>query len=228
MSREYPKTENLYARDPETHISGPEWGFRMPEVGQVGRWLVLEKVDGMNMRVVYEPGAEPPDVHIYGRTDRANIPGDLRDHMGSVFDSDKLWDIFMPPSDDPAWGCDCHPVEKAPGPNEVILYGEGYGAGIQQGGHYGPEKRFILFDVRVDGKWLDWDDVVDVAEKLDIETVPVLARGVDLETAKKYVSYSCLLGHEHEKVEGIILRTDPYLFDWRGNRVMAKYKVRDL
>jgi hypothetical protein len=217
---EYPKTENLYARDPESHVCGPEYGFRMREIGLVSTWLVLEKVDGMNMRVVFEPGEDEP-VKILGRTDRAQIPGDLRASIESWATFDALASTFL----------DLGETKSAPlcdvtvGPAKVILYGEGYGAGIQSGGHYRPDKGFILFDVVVDGTWLAWDNVVDVAAKLGIERVPVLARGVDLETAKTYVSTSHLTDGP---VEGIIGRTDPYLFTGRGQRVAFKFKGRDL
>lgn len=210
---EYPKIENLYARDPETHKSGPEHGFRLPAVGQIAQWLVLEKVDGMNMRVVFTP-AEVDPVHIFGRTDRAQIPADLCASIAKWAQPYAFFEAFAD--------------EDGIGPAQVILFGEGFGAGIQQGGHYRPDKGFILFDVLVDGHWLSWLDVVDVAGKLGIEHVPVLAHNADLDLVTLLVEdrMSDLTDPEH--VEGVIARTDPYLFDGRGRRVMFKYKVRDL
>ena len=35
----------------------------------------------------------------------------------------------------------------------AVIYGEGYGAGIQKGGGHSPTKKFIVFDVLVEGKW---------------------------------------------------------------------------
>ena len=72
-----------------------------------------------------------------------------------------------------------------------MLYGEGYGAGIQKGGgDYSPEKRLILFDVLVtdiDGRgwWLSDENVRDVGAKLGLEVVPLvgemtLAEATDL------------------------------------------------
>lgn len=217
-SPEYPKTLNLYARCTETHKCGPEFGFRMEEVGLIDRWLVLEKLDGMNMRVIWTPETmQEGKIEVYGRTDRANIPGDLRDSIDQWATEENLRACFKRSDSE---------VEL---PSQVVLFGEGIGKGIQgaAGAAYGA-KQFVLFDVLVNSYWLRWDDVKDVAEKLGIEYVSELGRDLPLEQAERRVRWSAFLGNGHPEVEGIILRTDPYLFDQRGRRVMAKYKVRDL
>lgn len=215
---EYPKTENLYASNgaqDSTRRSGPEFGFRVPGVGLISKWLVTEKVDGMNMRVVFSVEEDNIAAEFFGRTDRANIPGDLLKHMQEVFTLDKLVGAFRT--------CDDQL------PESVVLFGEGFGPGIQKAGQaYGGEKRFILFDVVVNGVWLSFADVEDVARKLDIPTVPVLCKSCTLDDAKAVVNVSVLQPRESEHIEGIVGRTDPYLFDQRGNRIAFKYKVRDL
>jgi hypothetical protein len=231
---EYPSTKNLYESNkingPE-HERGPQYGFSSSAFGQISSWLVTEKVDGMNMRVVFanDPTGDEAvyehTVSIYGRTDRANIPGDLMAHMREKFTTNALIDVFRGSISTPEG--EQHLVDL---PEQVVLFGEGFGPGIQKAGQaYGGEKRFILFDVVVDGHWLKWDDVEDVARKLGIPTVPVLSPGpVSLEWAKCLVHSSALQDPESGHVEGIVARTDPYLFDGRGNRVMFKYKIRDL
>jgi hypothetical protein len=212
---EYPKTDNLFNRDPDTHKTPPALGFRAEGVEQIGRWLVTEKIDGMNMRVVWEPDTLAPPA-IYGRTDRAQIPGDLLALMQATFTHDAMIEAFRDEADQI--------------PERVVLFGEGFGAGIQSGGHYGPTKNFALFDVVVNGTWLKWADVCDVAYKLRVPTVPVLAANATLDyvQALAQVGASTLLVDGHPKVEGIVARTDPYLFTQRGNRVMFKAKVKDL
>ena len=217
---EYPKTENLYARDPETHKVGPEYGFRQPEVGLISRWLVTEKVDGMNMRVVWAPELTgDQQLFFFGRTDRANIPGDLLQHMQATFTEARMREVFSTVADDGMLSY----------PERVILFGEGFGPGIQgaAGQAYGGEKRFILFDVVVNDTWLRWEDVLDVGCAFGVPTVPVLCESCTLEEAKATVSWSNLL-NSSEHIEGIVARTEPPLFDRRGKRVMFKYKVRDL
>lgn len=238
---EYPSTQNLYASNGlsnKGHERGPQYGFSHPSFDSISKWLVLDKLDGMNMRVVFHPyghNDDPtdPTVGIFGRTDKAQIPGDLLSSIQdwalpvslmTVFGYDPLWEL----GDD----------DKFAWQHKVVLYGEGVGPGIQgaAGQAYGGKKRFVLFDVKIGHKWLDWDDVVDVANKLGIETATMLGRDVDLEMAKMlavnedaFPEHTGLgVTYKRAYVEGGILRTDPYLFDWRGNRIMAKYKVRDL
>lgn len=220
---EYPKTENLYASNgaqDSTRRSGPEFGFRAPGVGQISNWLVTEKVDGMNMRVVWTPGGEhyepEPEVAILGRTDRAQIPGDLLALMQETFTDEAMVEAFR--------------TEDDQLPERVVLFGEGFGPGIQQGGHYGLTKQFALFDVVVNDWWLQWSDVKDIARKLGVPTVPVLEENASLVDIEDIIRHTGdpLFGWLTETPEGVIARTDPYLFDQRGHRIMFKYKVRDL
>jgi hypothetical protein len=220
---EYPKTGNLFNRDPDTHLTPAALGLQSPAVGQIDRWLVTEKIDGMNMRVVWHPanGQLEEELYIYGRTDRAQIPGDLMATMRETFTSLALSKAFDT--------SDEHDPEALL-PDRVVLFGEGFGAGIQAGAHYGPTKQFRLFDVVVNDWWLQWSAVEDIAQKLGIETVPVLARSATLDYVQTLVKVGAseLLGDGHPKVEGVVARTDPYLFDQRGHRVMFKYKGKDV
>lgn len=229
---EYPKIENLYASNGERgagYRRGPEFGFKLPAVEQISKWLVLEKVDGMNIRVIFEAGnGAAPTLRFAGRTDKANLPGDLVAYLEETFTIDRMIRTFG------------HTHEEQPDvwhiPESVVLFGEGFGPGIQKAGQAyaditGGAKRFILFDALVDRRWwLSWDNIVDVAQKLFVAHVPVLARDADLDMIDMIVSdresLLQLPGGEH--VEGVVARTDPYLFDARGQRVMFKHKVRDL
>lgn len=215
---EYPSIKNLYASNEINGAErrrGPEFGFSHPSFGHIGQWLVLEKVDGTNVRVIFEPAAEKV-LRYAGRTDNAQLHPQLMAHLdGLIADEGRWFETFFD--------------EEGIGPERIILFGEGYGPGIQKAGvAYGGDKRFILFDVLVgDRWWLGWDDVVDVARKLGIPTVPAFALDADLKRAKSLVAETALLD-DASHAEGVILRTDPYLFDGRGHRIMAKYKVRDL
>jgi hypothetical protein len=61
----------------------------------------------------------------------------------------------------------------------VILYGEGYGPGIQKGGgNYGSDQSFVLFDIKIGPWWLRREDVLEIADKLMIpDVVPVVGKG---------------------------------------------------
>jgi len=238
---EYPKTQNLYASNGGDakgagHERGPQYGYGHPSFATIGEWLVLDKLDGMNMRVTYRntPPAPQcdsvdPDVLIQGRTDKANLPGDLIANIQAWATPAAFQAVFGEEREVES-GTITYLTRTYP--ETVILYGEGIGPGIQgaAGQAYGGVKRFVLFDVKVGYKWLDWDDVRDVAYKLGIDHADTLATGVDLADAMAAAVCPYFLGDESPRpyVEGGVLRTDPYLFDWRGNRITAKYKVRDL
>ena len=56
---------------------------------------------------------------------------------------------------------------------EIVIYGEAYGGNQQRMTKtFGPEKRFVAFDVTVDGKWLDVPSAENVATELGLDFVP--------------------------------------------------------
>ena len=111
----------------------------------------------------------------------------------------------------------------------VVLYGEGYGAGIQKGGGYSPTKKLILFDVLVDGKWwVSWENVKDVAAKLGLDVVPYLGK-MTIESATEFVrvGFKSYLGDRSVDAEGIVGRPLEALFDKKGHRLILKLKTKD-
>lgn len=218
---EYPKIETVFDRDPETHKVVVRQ-LRKPEFGLVSEWLVTEKIDGTNIRVhVGLEGGGSRRVTAKGRTDNAQIP---------PFLVERLQQMFPPRVFDAVFDDDV---------NEVILFGEGYGARIQKGGgDYRDGVSFRLFDVVVRGErdwWLAWEDVEDVARKLGIQTVPVVGYGHTTDEALSLVKDGLLSlvadaeapGNTSRQAEGIVARTEPALFDRRGARLMWKLKERD-
>ena len=217
----YPKIETLYVR------SKTDWKvltdqIRCPEFELVRWWLVTDKIDGTNVRVILTPDG---DVEIRGRTDKAQFNPEVLQTLQDMFPADRVQSAFEQ-EDEGKWGL--WPT--------VVLYGEGYGEKIQKGGKYRKRQSFRLFDVRVGDWWLNWDDVCDVANKLEIKTVPVVTLlTVPLtnwdgditrflqssEVAWQDSKYDCI------DAEGIVARTDPLLFTRRGDRVMWKLKFKD-
>lgn len=232
-SIEYGKTENLFNRDPATHklIVGD---LRCAEFGQIKHWLVTEKIDGTNMRVVYSPDEQR--VEIRGRSDNAQIHGDLMKFMQDTFTLEKMNAQF-------------YDFMEGDGRenSSVTIYGEGYGPGIQKGGgDYAPAKVFRMFDVMYHWRgmgyegngldsWAMWETVQMIAEGLNVETVPVLMRNVGLDEVVDLVmseltSETALLDNMRPDViaEGVIARTDPYLFNHRGSPIKFKLKGKDI
>ena len=209
----YPKIENLYVRDPDTHKITSI--VRLPEFNIPKTWLVTEKIDGTNIRVIYHGGV----VEFRGRTDAARLHATLFQKLQQTFAPIKLRLTFEHGDD-----------------STIILFGEGYGPKIQKGGgNYTPDVSFRLFDVWVDGRWLDWDNVCGIAKSLGIETVPVVERALaclpsSKDDLKALIEHSFVAWEENElaiDAEGIVARTDPLLFMRNGQRLGWKLKFRD-
>jgi hypothetical protein len=195
-------------------------------------------------------------VRFCGRTDAAQIPTFLLAYLQDTFTLEKMQNLWHGKTSCPkckglgqydsgepkfltrerpghrAYQCEC--VE----PYEIALYGEGYGARIQKsGGNYREGVSFRLFDVLVDRWWwLDWANVKDVATKLRIKTVPTVAPGLmDLVRIVEMLRVgfpSWVALAEDGKgsgypAEGVVARTDPYLFDKKGHALRWKLKTKD-
>jgi len=208
----YPKIETLYERDKETFKVTDV--FKLPEFGLIDpkRWIFTEKIDGMNMRI--SPLVAGLDVR--GRGDNAQIPDDLTKYIYEKLGNLSLWkDTFK--------------FEELPQEEtDITLFGEGFGAGIQKGGGYSKEKKFILFDVKVGDWWLEWDDVEDVGDKMDIPCAPAVfvKDRWEMEEAVRAGIDSIIDGASH-KSEGVVARTNPTLFTRYGTRLMWKLKTKD-
>lgn len=205
---EYHKIETLFERDKSTFVVDPE-RIKSSVLGTISEWDVTEKIDGTNIRVML---SETGEVSFGGRTNAAQIPGDLMQYLIRTFQQDRLKQAV--------W------IDETP--TEVVLYGEGYGPGIQKGGGlYRSDKSFILFDVLVGGKWwLDREAVESIAQKLSIDVVPYLGRmSLAQIVALVRSPFPSKLGTA--MAEGVVARPIETLFDRRGERVIIKLKTKD-
>lgn len=210
MSEQYHKITTVWNRDPEnrykTLIEG-DWAT--PEFAYLAdrEWLFTEKVDGTNIRVFWRPGEDVP-VTFGGKTDRAQIPTHLLEALQATFPPEKLEAAFDAPA---------------------CLYGEGYGPKIQKGGGlYRSEPGFILFDVRVGEWWLKWEDVEDVARKLDIPVVPLVGKGtLDDGILMVIDGLESVVAEQPREAEGLVMRPAVDLFARNGSRIITKVKARD-
>jgi hypothetical protein len=204
---EYSKIDTLFERDKATFVVDP-LRIKSPVLRTISEWDVTEKIDGTNIRVMLSPNGE---VSFGGRSNNAQIPGDLVKFLLKTFVPDLLEQVL--------W---------LEGPTEVILFGEGYGPGIQKGGGlYRAEKSFILFDVLVGGRWwLGRVDIFDVASKLGIDCVPYLGpMTIDQIVELVRTPFPSRIGTR--MAEGIVARPIETLFDRRGERVIIKLKTKD-
>ena len=181
----------------------------------------MEKIHGTSAHIAFKIG-EPM---------RFFSGGEKHDKFVALFDEEKLQLAFD------KLVLDGDTEEDNDGLVSATLYGEAYG-GKQQGMSYlyGPELKFIVFDVKVNGEWIDvpfaesWADYFGLdfvwytrttteVEKLDalrdMDCIQAVRNGVDLENLPK----GCKpIG------EGVVLRPITEKRDHRGNRICAKHK----
>jgi hypothetical protein len=206
---EYHKIDTLFERDPASFVVDPT-RLKASVLGTIREWDVTEKIDGTHIRVMLSTTGE---ISFGGRTDAAQIPADLVQYLIRTFQQDALKAaLWLDP-------------EK---PVAAVLYGEGYGPGIQKGGGlYRADKAFILFDVLLDGQWwLGREAVDEIAGKLGIDTVPYLARWTlrdIVEVVRR--PFPSKLGIAI--AEGIVARPIETLFDKRMKRIIIKLKTKD-
>lgn len=115
----------------------------------------------------------------------------------------------------------------------VTLYGEHYGGKIMADmvGTYGPEYRFALYDVLVDGKWLSFDIVQKLGAELGLDVVSGHVVDATIETlaierdrpSEQAVKNGIT---EPRKREGIVIRPLREMYD-NKSRIIAKFKGDD-
>jgi ATP-dependent RNA circularization protein (DNA/RNA ligase family) len=210
MLKEYHKIETPYKRDMEGSKKLIEGDFRSNAVKQFKdcKWIFTEKIDGTNIRVYWDGHS----FSFHGRTDRAILPQDLVHRLEDLFNNDAMEQL----------------VEQMFGEKEVILFGEGYGPGIQAvGKEYNVNsKDFIMFDVMVDGKYLNHSDMCGVATALNIPYSPVSLVGT-IDDAVEFVKTNPVSKIGTCVIEGVVGRLPIDTYDGRGNRLIVKIKCAD-
>jgi hypothetical protein len=203
--REFHKIQTVWLRDPETRFKtllAGEWALPEFEYLRNNQWAFTEKVDGTNIRVMWDGER----VTFGGRTDKAQIPAQLVTRLQELFPAERMVEVF----DGPA-----------------CLYGEGHGAGIQKvGSNYSPHQEFALFDILVGNWWLQQHDVRDVAKKLGCVVVPFVGLGT-LDEMVSFVQDGLRSEWGPFPAEGIVARPVVELAGRDGKRIITKLKAKD-
>lgn len=205
---QYHKIHTVFKRDETTKFKNLLFGeYSLPEFRYLATndWVFTEKVDGTNIRVMYD-GSE---VTFGGKTDQAQIPATLVNRLNVLF-TERLSLL--------------NSVFKA---DSVCLYGEGYGPKIQKvGSLYGPAQDFVLFDIKIGPYWLRREDIFDIAEQLGIGSVPIVGMGT-LDDMVNFVKAKPRSIWGDFVAEGVVARPAVELFSRSGSRIITKLKVRD-
>lgn len=223
----YPSIETLFTRDPITHklVAGD---YKEEVFSLIKEWEWTEKIDGTNIRVMYEPtifkSLVPSSMKIGGRTENAQLPMGVVDYIQGKLTLDKLYEVF--------------------GQRQAVIFGEGYGDKIQEGsGYIHPDdpvrQKFIVFDICVADKyWLKRKAVVGICESLGLDVVPLMTEvcesGIvysiaDPAVASDFVKkgFPSQIGDGTKDAEGLVGRTKIPLFDAKGRRIIAKLRTEN-
>ena len=213
----YTKINTLYKRDEKGKIMLGD--FSRPEFEYLHNvpWIAYEKIDGTNMSYYWNGHI----LEIHGKTENASIPPHLYKKMEELVTVEMMQKVF--------------PLKYDENGNEipmlVIIYGEGYGAKIQKGGgrYISNDVNFRVFDVNIDGWWLEIENVQDVCDKLHLE-MAVPYGELTIEEAEKMVikGFNSTISEDETLIaEGLVLRPKVQLFNKRGERIMVKIKYCD-
>lgn len=172
----------------------------------------------MNIRIEYETKTDPASawqeviLSFKGREEETDkdIPKPLLEFLQKTFTVKKKWEIF-------------------PDSNHIILFGEGYGSNIQAAGKkYRDDVSFILFDVYIDGWWLERENVRDIANKFNIDIVPALGIMTKKEIIQRVkIGIPSLIANQSMDMEGIVARSNPMMLFRDGKPIIWKLKSKD-
>lgn len=218
----YEKTYNLFARFKEKpfigkYNEGEYFTHVFPKVAQ-DAWVYTEKIDGMNMRVIIDDAGA---VSIRGRSNKAQIPGDLQENIEAmvVNRSGKL-------------------IALAQNRGVVTLYGEGYGPGIQKGQGYRDTKGFVLFDIALSGPegeggyFMAPHDMLAFAESANLNMAPRLWPSQPLNDVVRYVreGFRSPLAWDNTREilqsEGIIAHAPGLFYHYDNSMRRMKFKLK--
>jgi hypothetical protein len=201
---EYPKIQSVFKRTVAGVILPGDWTLPEFEYLRHAPWRWTEKIDGTNIRLHWDGTG----LFLGGRTDKADVSARLASNIAFLQDP-ALWKSVFPDADD------------------VTVYGEGYGAGIQSGGNYRPDQAFIIFDVRIGRWWLKDVDIALVATELGLSVVPFVAETTLLDAWVRIQRGEFTSQWPGVMMEGVVGRPTVDLFDRRGDRIITKMKLKD-
>ncbi len=206
--REYHKIETVFNRstDGDKRLIWGDYRNETVEYLADNIWQFTEKIDGTNIRIHWDGH----NVEMGGRTDRAQIPKHLMNYLSATFLTPEVEELF----------------EQTYGEKDVILFGEGYGAKIQNGGDYRSDVSFILFDILIGDNWQSREWVEATAKMFGIDVVPIVLEG----TIGDGIDY--VMQHNNSTIgnavmEGVVGRPKVEMKDRLGNRIIVKIKWKD-
>ena len=210
----YTKFSSPFKKD-DKYYNTKELNQQLPK----GEWVITEKIDGTNIRIILTK----PDEEGHRKVEVGSRKLILnREDKGSKQFFDCLEEVNLHKL-----------VEYFKDVNStVIIYGEGYGAGVQTGGIYSPNKNFRVFDIRIGEAYQDFEYVIKVCMDCQLNLVPIYGGVKDI----TYTSCKSDLSNFQRtlikegtggKPEGLVYKFEPVLLNKYKERLIFKVKFKD-
>lgn len=228
----YPKIETLFIRD-ENHKVTPQ--LRITDFDNIKNCIITEKIDGTNAQIVLSINYDTLDVKVRFCSRENEIEKKdimyIADTCCKKLKLDKIAEFYH---NEIALNQKTAVIKD--NASELRLFGEVYGPGINKGALYSKEKDFRLFDIQIGTHFMNYDEMISLAERLGIKVVPIIYQGplVDL------LEYDKLKGFLEKfttriidedgtggLAEGIVIRPEPLLLNRYGERIIIKIKRSD-
>lgn len=166
-------------------------------------WVYTRKIDGANLRVQWDG----EQALWNGKSNNFVCGAELTEYMNNTF----LEEIFE---------------EKFGRDKVVTLFGEHMGPKVQ-GNELGLDKdEFILYDVNVNGTWLDAFNVIEVARYFGVRNIHAfMSHGMLADTLSNLINR--VASGEFKDWEGIVARPTVEMRAQNGQRVIVKIKNKD-
>ena len=210
----YEKFSSPFKKD-DKYLNTEELAQYLP----IGNWIKTEKIDGTNIRIILtKPDEEGNRETLIGSRKLVLNPED----KGSKIYMSCLKEVNL------------HKIAEyfKDVNSTVIIYGEGYGAGVQKGGIYSKEKDYRVFDIRIGKAYQDFEYVKKVCVDNQLNLVPVYS-DVDeitykecLETLRNF-DKTLITDGDGGKPEGLVYKFEPVLLNKYGERLLFKVKFKD-
>ena len=167
-------------------------------------WVVSEKVDGTNTRIIWDGY----NLSVKGRTNSSQLQGYQNTLLKELSENGN------------------YKFDETFGTKEVVIYGEAFGGKIQ-GNPHNSEPQFKVFDIMVDGIWLQYDAVEDICLSLGLGMIPHST----IEGWETVMEAFFSLANERQQsskyFEGLVAVPAHMPLTRQGERVITKIKVAD-
>ena len=203
--KEYPKIQSLFKRDKSKKIVIGDYSIPEFKYLENNIWEFTEKINGTNICIKWD------GVKIRFGNLSSQIPARLVNFcIDTIFSQTNLFqEIFAS--------------------GNVELYFEGYGEGIQEpDGHryLSDSNSLILFDINIDGWWLNYNACKHLSSGFKWDIVPFLGTG-NLTDLVNMVQNGFKSNLGNLIAEGIIAKPVVSLTTKKGERIITKLKYLD-